>query len=129
MWNGNVWWKWIMHLGRRGRVCLGGNEVDMMDILEALASDILPDTQEIKKNDGRAEWGICHIPEENNYKIDEKVNKDEENKKMDNQETMGEDVGGGKKPKWGPVMAGRRRSRIMNDGRTPLEKAKDNKKK
>jgi hypothetical protein len=44
-----------MHLGRRGRVYLGGNEVDMMDILEALASDILPDTQEIKKNDGRAE--------------------------------------------------------------------------
>jgi hypothetical protein len=34
----------------------------------------------------------------------------------------------GKKAKWGPVIPERRSTRIRNDGRTSLEKAKDNKK-
>jgi hypothetical protein len=34
-----------------------------------------------------------------------------------------------KRNKWGPVIAERRSLRIQNDGRTSLEKAKDNKKK
>jgi hypothetical protein len=35
----------------------------------------------------------------------------------------------GKKPKWGPIFAERRSTRVKHDGRTSLEKAKDNKKK
>jgi uncharacterized protein YgiB involved in biofilm formation len=38
-------------------------------------------------------------------------------------------VGGDKKSKWGPVVAGRRSSRIMNDGRSTLEKAQEIRKK
>jgi hypothetical protein len=100
----------------------------MEEVLEILPGEILPSVHEL---------GMCPSKEcEQGYSIPDAKenlkNKSQEGAQGERKSEMlvSTDLGkGSKKSKWGPGQAGRRSSRIQNDERTSLEKAKANKKK
>jgi hypothetical protein len=115
----------MMEEDESGQEC---TDVSMQEVLEILPEEILPTVHEL----GTGPSEEC----EQGYSIPE-VKENLENKSQEGAQGERElemlidtDLGkGSKKSKWGPVQVRRRSSRIQNDGRTSLEKAKPNKKK
>jgi hypothetical protein len=101
-----------------------------MDILDNMSGDIMPTTKEMTEEmqEGGVHGYVTPAMEETE-RGHECAGLTEEGP-IGNQ-TTGKMRGGvdAKRNKWGPVVAERRSLRIQNDGRTSLEKAKDNKKK
>jgi hypothetical protein len=99
------------------------------DFMEVLPADILPTTQELTDPNHVERQGYV-IPDKQVPEEDVIGNTEGEKKDAGDNELGKERFGAeGKRSKWGPVLAERKSTIIQNDGRTSLEKAKDNKKK
>jgi hypothetical protein len=101
---------------------------DWLDMLDSLPNDVLSTPQEITGivQDGSQQLGQGYIIPELQPTIEVNRTKAGESGQLGFEKKLPE---GGKRSTWGPVVPKPRSSRIANDGRTSLEKAKENKKK
>jgi hypothetical protein len=97
----------------------------MRDVMDSLPAEILPSAQEMSDMQVDEEGGY-NIPLEKEVDTHER---DQVEGRLGDMKTDSKNLNEGKKSGWGPIFVERRSTRIREDGRTTMEKAKDNKKK